>query len=70
MNTDDDITGPINIGNSEEYTILELAKQSNRTYRLQIKGRLSFAASDDPSRDAGYRTCKSELDGRPSLRST
>jgi len=27
MNTDDTITGPVNIGNPEEYTMLELAKQ-------------------------------------------
>jgi len=71
MNTDDDITGPINIGNSEEYTILELANKVIELTGSRSKVDFSFAAKRRPEAEtAGYRTCKSEawMDARHSAR--
>lgn len=49
MNTDDDFTGPVNVGNPDEFTILELAEQvialTNSRSRIVHKP----LPSDDPS---------------------
>lgn len=69
MDTDDGFTGPVNIGNPEEFTILELAEQ---TIRLTgSKSQLTFKPlpSDDPKqRQPNISLAQSKLDWRPTIR--
>lgn len=64
MNTDDDFYGPVNIGNPNEFTILELAKKVIEL--TQSKSKLSFLPlpADDPTqRQPDISLAKEKLDG-------
>lgn len=68
MRTDDDVVGPMNLGNPVEFTILELARQVTKL--AGSKSQIVFAPlpSDDPAQrqpDIGY--ARQQLDWRPSV---
>ena len=48
MNTDDDITGPVNLGNPDEFTIVDLARQIIEITGSQSKIEFLPLPSDDP----------------------
>jgi UDP-glucuronate decarboxylase len=50
MNTGDDITGPINMGNPGEFTILELAQKIIRLTESKSKIEFRELPKDDPTR--------------------
>ena len=48
MNAPDDFTGPVNLGNPQEFTILELAKKDHRAHRLEVRDRFQVPARRRP----------------------
>ena len=68
MNTDDSFTGPVNIGNPQEYTVLELA---NRVINLTgSKSKIVFCPLpfDDPKkRKPDITLAKTKLDWSPKV---
>ena len=50
METDDDFTGPVNIGNPGEFTILELAEKILKKIDTKSKIEYHELPSDDPTR--------------------
>jgi UDP-glucuronate decarboxylase len=68
MNTPDDFTGPINIGNPREFTVLQLAEEVLKL--TGSKSNLVFRPlpSDDPrQRQPDIRVAKEVLSWRPSI---
>ena len=68
MNSSDDITGPVNIGNPGEFTILELAQLVQE--KLQIKQKTIFQPmpQDDPKqRRPDIALAKKQLDWEPKI---
>ena len=66
MDTADDVTGPINIGNPREFTILELAEQVVRLTRTNSKIIFKPLPADDPrQRQPDIAFAKSELGWQP-----
>ena len=68
MNTPDEVTGPINLGNPQEFTILELAKKA--IYLTNSKSEIIFQPlpDDDPQkRRPDIRSAKELLDWRPKV---
>ena len=68
------VTGPVNIGNDREFTMLELAAPRARDHRLVVRARLRAAArgrshsnagptSRPPARDLGWEPTTSLRDG-------
>jgi UDP-glucuronate decarboxylase len=50
MGTSDDITGPINLGNPHEFTILQLAEKIIKMTKSSSKLVFKALPSDDPVR--------------------
>lgn len=68
MNSDDDITGPINIGNPNEFTILELANTVQSMIDSPSKIILQDLPSDDPKqRQPNIDFAKSALGWQPNI---
>ncbi len=68
MNTDDKITGPINLGNTKEFTILELATKTIEL--LQSKSKIVYKSlpEDDPcQRQPKIDTAKQLLSWEPKI---
>lgn len=68
MQTDDEITGPINIGNSKEYSILELAQKIIE--KVGSKSKLEFKPlpQDDPiQRRPDIKEAMELLDWKPQV---
>ncbi len=68
MNSDDEITGPINLGNTKEFTILELATKTIEL--LQSKSKLVYKPlpEDDPcQRQPNIELAKERLGWQPSI---
>ena len=45
MNSTDEFTGPVNLGNPAEHTILETGQTDYRSYRLSVENRPSIASA-------------------------
>ena len=68
MNIDDSIIGPINIGNPEEYTIIELAEKIIKLTHSKSKIIFQPLPQDDPmQRCPDISLAKKELDWRPKV---
>jgi UDP-glucuronate decarboxylase len=68
MATDDDITGPINIGNPDEFSMLELAQEVIRITRSRSRIEFKPLPSDDPARRRPDITLANQLlDWRPTV---
>jgi len=68
MNTADDFTGPVNIGNPREFTILQLAEEVLRLTGSKSKLVFRPLPSDDPrQRQPDITLAKNVLDWRPSI---
>ena len=68
MNSDPEITGPINIGNPEEYTMLELAEEVIRLCGSRSKLTFKSLPLDDPKqRRPDIQLAKRELDWQPKI---
>lgn len=66
MDTADDVTGPINLGNPNEFTIKELAKSVIETTGSSSKLEFKLLPTDDPrQRQPDIRRAKEMLDWRP-----
>lgn len=66
MNSRDGITGPINLGNPEEVTILETAKQIIKTTKSKSEIRYLPFPEDDPiRRKPAINIAEQELDWKP-----
>ncbi len=64
MNTPDDITGPINLGNPSEYTILEMADKIIELTGSKSKIKFNPLPQDDPvQRKPDITLAKKILDG-------
>lgn len=64
MSTEDDFTGPVNIGNPEEFTMIELAQQIIRLTGSQSKIVFRPLPSDDPrQRKPDISLAQKKLDG-------
>ena len=44
MNSEDSFKGPVNLGNPSEFTILELAQEYYKSYRLNLKNNLQASS--------------------------
>jgi UDP-glucuronate decarboxylase len=68
MNTPDDFTGPINIGNPNEFTILELAKHVLKLTGSKSKLAFRPLPGDDPrQRQPDITLAKEVLEWLPSV---
>ncbi|MEG0253325.1 MAG: GDP-mannose 4,6-dehydratase, partial [Muribaculaceae bacterium] len=68
MNTDKDLTGPINIGNPNEYTINELASLIIKMTNSSSKIIYSALPSDDPKqRNPDISLAKDKLNWEPKI---
>lgn len=68
MNTSDDITGPMNVGNPKEFTILELAQTIKEIIGSSSEIILKPLPSDDPKqRQPDISLAQSTLDWQPSV---
>lgn len=68
MNTDDDLTGPVNIGNTNEFTILELAEKVIRLTGSKSKIQFLPLPSDDPKqRQPNIMLAKEKLGWEPKI---
>jgi len=68
MNTEDDITGPMNIGNPNEFTILQLAETVKELLKSSSKIILKPLPSDDPKqRQPNIEYAKKILAWQPSI---
>jgi UDP-glucuronate decarboxylase len=69
MNTSDDFTGPVNIGNPSEFTMLELAELILDVTRSKSDLRFLPLPSDDPKqRQPNISLAKSVLDWEPKVK--
>jgi UDP-glucuronate decarboxylase len=69
MGTTDDITGPINIGNPDEFSMLELAQEVIRITRSKSQIEFKPLPSDDPARRRPDISLANRLlDWRPTVR--
>lgn len=69
MDTPDDFTGPVNLGNPGEFTIYELAEQVLKLTRSRSKLEHKPLPSDDPmQRRPDIALAKSALDWEPKIR--
>jgi UDP-glucuronate decarboxylase len=69
MNADDSVIGPINIGNPEEYSILELAEKIIRLINSKSKIILRPLPQDDPmQRCPDISLAKKELNWEPKVK--
>jgi len=68
MNTGDDFTGPVNVGNPNEFTILQLAEQIIRLTGSRSKIVTRPLPSDDPlQRQPDISLAKSKLGWEPKV---
>ena len=68
MNTDDDFVGPINLGNPNEFSILELAEKVIRLTGSQSKLIFKPLPHDDPrQRQPDIALAKEKLDWKPAI---
>jgi UDP-glucuronate decarboxylase len=68
MNTPDDFTGPVNIGNPREFTIMQLAKQVIAMTNSKSKLKCTPLPSDDPrQRQPDITLAKEVLNWTPSV---
>lgn len=68
MNTDDNITGPINIGNPNEFTILELAEKVIKLTNSNSKLIYKTLPADDPvQRQPNIELAKKTLNWEPKV---
>ena len=68
MDTGDEITGPINLGNANEFTILELAEKILAITNSKSKLTMSALPSDDPlQRRPDISEAKSRLNWEPKI---
>ncbi len=66
MNSDDDFTGPVNLGNPEEYTMIELAEKIIRLTKSKSKIVFKPLPQDDPKkRRPDITLAKEKLDWHP-----
>jgi UDP-glucuronate decarboxylase len=66
MNTPDDFTGPANLGNPEEYRIVELAEKIIRLTKSKSKIVFKQLPEDDPlQRKPDIELAKSKLQWQP-----
>ena len=71
MNTADDVTGPINLGNPNEFTIIELAEAVSAITGSRSKLELKPLPIDDPrQRKPDIRLAKESLDWIPKIELT
>ena len=71
MNTADDVTGPINLGNPNEFTIIELAEAVIAITGSRSKLELKPLPIDDPrQRKPDIRLAKESLDWIPKIELT
>ena len=69
MNSNEDFTGPVNVGNPEEFTILELAEKIIQKTNSDSKIVFSPLPSDDPiQRKPDISLAKKELDWEPKIK--
>ena len=69
MNSPDDVTGPVNIGNPDEFTILELAQQVIHMTGSKSEIVLQPLPQDDPQqRRPDITVAKEKLDWNPKLK--
>ncbi len=69
MNSPDDVTGPVNIGNPDEFTILELAQQVIHLTGSKSEIALQPLPQDDPQqRRPDITVAKQKLDWNPKLK--
>ena len=68
MNTDDKVTGPINLGNPTEFTIKQLAQQVIELSGSKSKIKHETLPVDDPKqRKPDISRARRELDWNPSV---
>ncbi len=68
MNTESEVTGPVNLGNSNEFTILELAKMVMLSVGREVPLDFRVLPGDDPNqRKPDIGLAKSLLDWEPSI---
>ncbi|PKP02322.1 MAG: NAD-dependent dehydratase, partial [Bacteroidetes bacterium HGW-Bacteroidetes-9] len=68
MNTGDDFTGPVNVGNPNEFTILQLAEKVIRLTGSKSKIILQPLPTDDPmQRQPDISLAKSKLGWEPKV---
>lgn len=68
MNTDDDVTGPINLGNPNEFTILQLAEEIIELIGTKSKIDYHALPSDDPTqRCPDIALAEKHLDWQPKV---
>jgi len=68
MNTGDDFTGPVNLGNPKEFTILQLAKQVIKMTSSKSKIIFEELPEDDPrQRQPDITLAKAELKWQPTV---
>lgn len=68
MKTDDAVTGPINLGNPTEFTILELAEKILRLTKSKSKLVYKALPEDDPTqRQPDITTARKVLDWEPTI---
>ena len=48
MNSNDEVTGPVNLGNPEEYSMLELAQNISSIMRAEASFKFEQLPDDDP----------------------
>ena len=68
MGTDDSFTGPVNIGNPDEFKIIELAEKIIKLTNSKSKIVFRPLPSDDPlMRQPDIKLAKKELDWEPNV---
>jgi UDP-glucuronate decarboxylase len=68
MSTPDDFTGPVNLGNPEEYRILELAEKIVRLTKSRSKVVFKQLPEDDPlQRKPDIELAKAKLQWQPKM---
>ena len=68
MNTSEDFTGPVNLGNPVEFTIRELAEMIIRLTKSRSKiVRLPLPPDDPTQRQPDIRLARKELDWDPKI---
>jgi UDP-glucuronate decarboxylase len=68
MNTPDDFTGPVNLGNPEEYRIVDLAEKIIRLTRSKSKIVFKKLPEDDPlQRKPDIELAKTKLQWQPKM---
>ena len=68
MNSPDELTGPVNLGNSGEFTILELAEVIQELVNADVEIRFEDLPADDPKqRQPDISLAKAELGWSPTI---